>query len=212
VGFIEAVKRFHKNRQTTNLYRVIWKPGQQHARRKGPSGGGGSILPTEKNPLCTYGTDKTDLDCPTTNRKDRDSSPVGSLPKSKCQQFHKVREMLAQYMTYQDGPKEYPTDRQVVDIMEAAGTSDEREVIESLKHLYNVRGLRPGTRNGPRSFAWFKTVHQDLASKRTEREEAANPTGYDAWEGRNDSAEARRYAGLSKIEFDKMTDAIEIPQ
>ena len=95
--------------------------------------------------------------------------------------------------------KEYPTDRMVVDIMDAAGTQDEDELIEALDYFYNQRGLKPGTKNGPKTFAWFKTVLEDYFTKKRERESAANPCGYYEWEDRN---------GLQKEQFDSMTDAL----
>lgn len=99
---------------------------------------------------------------------------------------------------------EYPSDRMVVEILDAAGTYDEAEVIGALNYLYAERGLKPFTKNGPRSFAWFKTVLQDYFEKRRQREEAANPSGFYEWQERNETR-------LAKAEFDSMTDAIELP-
>ena len=146
---------------------------------------------------------KTDLDCLPLNRNERDS-PAGVNSQSVCKQYPKVQECLARYMQLLGDEKEYPSDRTVVDIMDAAGTHDEREVIAALNYLYGERGLKPFTKNGPHSFAWFKTVLQDHFEKRRRREEAANPSGFYEWQERNETR-------LAQAEFDSMTDAIELP-
>ena len=146
---------------------------------------------------------KTDLDCLPLNRKNRDS-PSGVRPPSICNAYPNVRECLARYMQLPGDEKEYPSDRIVVDILDAAGTYDEQEVVAALQYLYQERGLKPFTRNGPRSFAWFKTVLQEHFTKKRDRESAANPCGYHEWEERNETL-------LSKAQFDAMTNAIELP-
>jgi hypothetical protein len=88
----------------------------------------------------------------------------------------------------------YPTNRLVVEVMDAATGASEKEVIACLLHLYNKRGLRPGTHNGPRHFSWFPTVVQDYFDRKNARQEAANPCGYDEWQERNDAKEARMSA------------------
>ena len=70
--------------------------------------------------------------------------------------------------------------------MDAAGTHDEREVVAALNYLYRERGLKPFTKHGPRSFAWFMTVLQDYFTKKQDRESAARPGGYAERDGRND--------------------------
>src|SRR5450432_1071211 len=102
----------------------------------------------------------TDLDSLPRNRKNRDS-PSGIGSQSVCKQYPLVRERLARYMQSPGEKKEYPSDRTVADIMDAAGTHDEREVIEALNYLHDDRGLKPFSKHGPRSFAWFKTVLRD---------------------------------------------------
>jgi hypothetical protein len=146
---------------------------------------------------------KTDLDCLPLNRKNRDS-PSGIKPPSICKVYPRIRECLARYMQVPGDEKEYPCDRIVVDILDAAGTYDEQEVIAALNYLYRERGLKPFTKNGPRSFAWFKTVLQDHFTKKRDRESAAHPCGYQEWQDRNETL-------LSKKQFDDMTEAIEMP-
>jgi hypothetical protein len=145
----------------------------------------------------------TDLDCPTANRTKRDSQSGGTKP-AECRQYRQLREMLARYMM--SGPDDevvYPSDRQVVDVMESAGGAPEHEVLLCLAYLYNERGLRPGTRNGPRTFSWFLTVVGDYFKRKRDREDVAEPIGYHAWADRNETR-------LSKAQFDSMTGAIEI--
>ena len=146
---------------------------------------------------------KTDLDCLPLNRKNRDS-PSGVSPPSICKAYPKVRECLARYMQVPGDEREYPSDRIVVDVLEAAGTYDEREVLAALRYLYEKRGLKPFTQHGPRSYAWFKTVLQDYFTKKAERESAANPSGYHEWKERNE-------ARISKEQFDQMTSALDLP-
>jgi hypothetical protein len=87
--------------------------------------------------------------------------------------------------------------------MNASGGATEAEVIACLRHFYNDRGLRPGTRNGPRHWSWFKTTVADYFDKKRDREQAANPSGFHEWEDRNEYR-------LSKAQFNAMTEAIEV--
>ena len=143
----------------------------------------------------------TDIDSLPRNRKNRDS-PAGITSPCVCRQYPLVRERLARYMQSPGDEKIYPTDRTVVDIMDAAGTHDEREVVQALNYLHDGRGLKPFTEHGPRSFAWFMTVLQDYFSKRRDRESAANPGGL----GERDGCEEL----LSDMEVEDMTDPIEV--
>jgi hypothetical protein len=81
--------------------------------------------------------------------------------------------------------------------MQAAIGATEDEVISYLRYLYNERGLRPGTKHGPRHFSWFKTVIADYF--RQERERSCPAV-----------AACANTAGLSKAEFDWMTEPIEV--
>ena len=112
-----------------------------------------------------------------------------------CKQYPRLREALVDYM--REGPqlRKRPTDRQVVDIMDAARPATEREVIDCLRYLRHERGLTPGTRNGPRHFSWFRPVVAEYFQQRLERRLPA------AAQGGN---------GLDSAAVDGMTDAIEI--
>jgi hypothetical protein len=92
----------------------------------------------------------------------------------------------------------YPSDRQVVDVMDAAGGATETQVIQCLCYLRVERGLLPGTKHGPRRFGWFKTVVADYVHRKKEREAVYSPPAG------NDTSR------LSQAEIDSMTDAIEI--
>lgn len=145
-------------------------------------------MPMQKN---------TDLDCPPANRKQRDSQ-AGACVASPIKEYPELRQTLSRYMGKQ------PSHRTVVDILQAAGGASEHEVIECLAYLWNERGLRPGTKNGPETWSWFKTVLLDHFARRREREEVANPCGYADWEERNESRAERE-------QFERMTNAIELP-
>jgi hypothetical protein len=54
--------------------------------------------------------------------------------------------------------------------MDAAGGHSEDEVIACLRYLREERGLRPGTKRGPRHFSWFKTVVADHFAQKRDRE------------------------------------------
>ncbi len=137
-----------------------------------------------------------DIDCPTKNRKRRDSSSgVSFTPVLK--QYPKLREALARYMREGNDEKVYPSDRHVVDVMDAADGATEDEVIRILVYFYNERGLRPGTDTGPRSFAWFPSVIADYVEKKAIREAGRTPIGYDDWQERNET----RKANLAALEL-----------
>jgi hypothetical protein len=199
---IRRHNRFADRAQTSNGFEFLWHElfamGVTDPTGEGvsdPSCRGMSDVSAEESQIEESHSEerKTDLDCLPLNRKNRDS-PSGVCPPSICKTYPNVRECLARYMQVPGDDKEYPSDRIVVDILDAAGTYDEQEVITALNYLYSERGLKPFTKNGPRSFAWFKTVLQDHFTKKRERESAANPCGYHEWEGRNDTL-------LSKEQF-----------
>jgi len=145
-----------------------------------------------------------DLDYPPTNRKNRDSRlDVASL-RVGCRQYPQLREALADYMTIEgEAEHPYPSDRHVVDVVDAAEGATEEDVIQCLGHLYRERGLRPGTKHGPRHFSWFKTVVADYFLQKRDRDLVVNRGTHGAWE-------KGTITGLSRADFDSMTDAIEI--
>jgi hypothetical protein len=208
---IRRVRRFDQRAQTSNEFEFLWHEifAQGVNDRSGVGvnddspRGVNDDSPKESQIEESHSEErKTDLDYLPRNRKKRDS-PSGVSSPSTCKAYPKVRERLARYMQLPGDEKEYPSDRIVIDIMDAAGTHDEQEVIASLKYLYYDRGLKPFSRHGPRSFAWFKTVLQDHFARKRERESAANPLGFHEWQDRNETR-------LSKTQFEAMTEAIEV--
>jgi hypothetical protein len=107
---------------------------------------------------------------------------------------------MADYMTLPDDDERvFPTERQVVDVMDAATGAPDDEVIACLQYLYNDRRLRPGTKHGPRHFSWFKTVVADYFRQKWER---SNPAVSACPAGETS-------AGLSQAEFDSMTAVLD---
>jgi hypothetical protein len=111
-----------------------------------------------------------------------------------------LQEAVAEYMTAPGDERIYPSARLVVDIMDAAGGPSEDEVIACLCYLREERGLRPGTKRGPRHFSWFKTVIADYFSQKRDRDlvtgNGANPAGKNPYM-------------LSAEEFESMTGTLE---
>jgi len=115
-----------------------------------------------------------------------------------CKPYLDLREALSDYMQGDSvAERIYPSDRQVVDIMDAAQGASEVEVIACLRYLREERGLHPGSRHGPRQFSWFPTVVGDYFRQKREREDLANPKGVPV-------------ERLNGAVFDAMTEAIAI--
>jgi Helix-turn-helix domain len=227
-GLIRRSARFQWKQQTSNNIQFLWHPVFQESNSTEPLTGGenDNSSPRENDPTGGRVNDrspkegheeeshceekKNDIDCLLTNRKKRDSQSdrVVSLPPSKCKRYPTLKKLLGRYMAEPGGPtQEYPTDEKVLEIMDASGWESEAEVCKCIAHLYNKRGLKPGTKNGPRSWNWFPTVVQEYFTKKRERDEAAHPLGFDAWSDRNDTKDARHASGLSKEEFERRSNA-----
>lgn len=199
---IRRITRFLGKGQTSNSFQFLWHPLFEEGVNDTSPGGVNDSSPKESQSEESHFEEKnTDLDCPATNRKRRDSQPGVFLSASQCRQYPQLREALADYMVTDPGDERVcPTDRHVVEVMDAAAGATEDDVLHCLTFLREERGLKPGTKNGPHHFSWFPTVIGDYFRQRREREEAANPIGYNAWEDRND-------ARLNNAEFDAMTEA-----
>jgi hypothetical protein len=218
-GFLRRIPQINERGQTSNRYVFLWHPifdawakleGVKPTTPEGvqsPSGEGvqasaptgvKDTAPKESPSQENHSQEghvediQRDIDCATTNCKNRNSQPRASV----CKSYPNLREMMACYFMETGQEKIYPSDRQVVDVLDAARSAypgvEERDVMLCLKHLYEDRGLRPGTRHGPRHWAWFPTVVGDYFSKQSAREESANPCGYDEWEDRNLQREVNR--------------------
>ena len=114
-----------------------------------------------------------DLDMRTSQkpRNARASVSLSEKPKSKPKQYPALRTLMAQYMSGRTvDPTIWPSDRQVLDVMAAAGGATEAEVKACLVRLHNERGLHPGTSTGPESWAWFATVVFEQFEKQRARE------------------------------------------
>lgn len=105
-------------------------------------------------------------------------------------------------VTAEDPELVYPSDRLVVDVMEAAGAAGEEDVIRCLRYLREERGLLPGTKHGPRGFSWFKTVVADYFLQKADREVAFGRGGV--------PDDVNNGFALSRAEFNSMTEALEV--
>jgi len=125
---------------------------------------------------------------------------AAGIPTDGCKKYPQLYEALANYMQSEGEERVYPRDRHVVDVMDSAEGATEQEVIGCLRYLREDRGLKPGTRGGPRHFSWFPTVVGDYFRQKRERQATANPPAS------SDSSSSRR----SEADFASMTEAIEI--
>lgn len=167
--------------QTSNSYQFLWHEILDGVTVLSCPGGDGSVThpPTRVSPKESQAEEsyslkreeENDLDYLLTNRKLRDprAGERTGHPDSPCKQYPRVRDAVTEYMM--DGPEDERVeapDRIVFEIMAAAPGRSEEEVLECLRYLRNERGLRPGTKNGPRQFAWFPTVVTEYFLKKQE--------------------------------------------
>jgi len=177
-GFIRVDRVAGRSSHYTFLWRDEFDPTPPTSGSTTPPRNGSTTPPTSGSQRESVERESVkrnrDFDC--ANRKNGDSREC--MPPSTPKPNPKLREALTRYMRAE------PTDRQVLDVLEAAAGATEAEVVDCLVFLYDQRKLRPGTDNGPRSFAWFPTVVQDYFDKRQQRTDAANPSGFAEWEAR----------------------------
>jgi hypothetical protein len=206
---IRRVRRFSDRGQTSNVFEFLWHAvfearandcsgeGANDGSGEGANNGSPKESQFEES---KFEETNTDLDSPPTNRKNRDSRlDSGGCP-SLCKKYSQLREALADYMVTPDDPERvYPSDRQVVDVMDAAGGATEEETIRCLHYLRDERRLHPGTKHGPRKFGWFKTVVGDYFQQKREREAVYSPPAV---------SDTTR---LSQGEIDSMTDSLTAP-
>jgi hypothetical protein len=207
---IRRIPRISESGQTSNAYVFLWHPLFEGETRTAPEGvtyrapeGVNDRSPKESHlEESQFEKKNIDLDYPPTNRKKRDSQAELEADCSSCKPYPRLREALADYMTTEDDPaRVYPRDRLMVDVMDAAAGATEEEVIQCLRYLKSERGLRPGTKHGPRGFGWFKTVVADHFHQKRNREMVYAPPDVE-WDRRNGP-------GLSQEDFDSMTDALD---
>lgn len=190
---IRRVKRFSGRGQTSNEFEFLWhaifEPDAQgrsgeranDCSRDGvndDSGEGANDCSPKESPVEEGQIEEknTDLDYLPTNRQNRDSQVDSGGCASTCKKYTRLREALADYVvTPEDPERVYPSDRQVVDVMDAAGGATEDETIRCLRYLRDDRRLLLGTKHGPRRFGWFKTVVGDYFQQKREREFVYSP-------------------------------------
>jgi len=202
VALIRRVPRVAESGQTSNVFVFLWHSifaaGVTDVTPQGVT----DMTPeavTDPSPKESQSESQNiDLDSPPTNRKKRDSRLDCVDERGGCKQYRRLGEALTNYMATPDDPAPVcPSDRHVVDVMDAAAGASEDEVIQCLRYLKEGRGLRPGTRHGPRSFAWFKTVVADYFQEKRNR-------GMVFVVAPSDSTSV---AAINKEEFDSMSDA-----
>jgi hypothetical protein len=206
--FIRRIGRFIGKMHTSNAYEFLGHPAflevvtdtSPRVVSQVSPGVVTDVSPKESPFEESPSKETTDLDYQPTNRKKRDSrsGPKSSpVTPSACKQYPAIREALALYMmANRRDEKIYPQPRIIVEIMDAARGATELDVINCLRFLRDERGLRYGTKNGPRSFAWFPKVVGDYFKRQRERSEPPSPT--------NDPSR------LNPAEFNFMTEAIEV--
>jgi hypothetical protein len=203
--------RFNGRGQTSNAYEFLWHELFEDGENDRPWGGENDCSGEGENDRSPkesqfeesqFEENNIDLDYPPTNRKNRDSRAEFGADRSPCKQYPRLREALADYMITLDDPERvYPGDRLVVEVMDSAAGATEDEVVRCLKFLREERGLRPGTKDGPHHFSWFRTLVADYFQQKRARETVYGPP--DA------GSDRRNGSGLSQDDFDSMTDALD---
>lgn len=202
---LRRVSRFARRAQTSNAFEFLWHElfvrGVNDRSGEGVNdhspGGVNDSSPEESHLEESHVEEQHRLRLSGHESQKPRFAPGGQA--ARCKRYPNLQEALADYM--QEGPSDeriYPTERVVVDIMDAAQRASESDVIECLRYLREERGLRPGTRNGPRHFAWFRTVVGDYFAQKTERR---LPPAAEAGSGHGSPG------GLTGAAFDAMTEA-----
>ena len=195
---IRRQTRFSGRAQTSNAIEFLWHPLFQDGVNDHSPGGVNDSSPKESQFEESHLEKTNDSDCPATNRRTGDSRLEASPVATTCKQYPRLREALAFYMvTGPEDEKVYPKPRHIVDVMDAAAGATEDEVLGCLSYLRDERGLKPGTRSGPRHFSWFPTVVGDYFLRQRERQRSSNPPSVPD-------------VDFSQAQFDSMMDAIEI--
>jgi hypothetical protein len=211
-GLLRRVSRYTDRGQTSNAYEFLWhelfeegetdRSGEGENQRSGEGEYNRSPKESQTEESHSKESQNIDLDHPPTNRKNRDSRLDFGVVRSECRQYSRLREALMDYMLGPDDDERvYPSDRQVVDVMDSAAGATEEEVIQCLRYLKDERGLRPGAKHGPHHFSWFKTVVADYFQQKRNQQIGFSPPVVE-WEQRNGR-------DLSKAEFDSMTEALD---
>jgi Helix-turn-helix domain len=173
---IRRVTRLSDGGQTSNAYQFLWHQLLGTPVKEIAPGGVQNVAPEGVQDLAPKESqieesqleENCDLDYPPTNRKKRDSRLESRA--AICKKYPRLQEVLADYMTAPGDERFSPSARLVVDVMDAAGGASEDEVIRCLRYLREERGLRPGAKNGPHHFSWFKPVVADYFAQKRDRD------------------------------------------
>jgi DNA-binding transcriptional ArsR family regulator len=203
---IRRIPRRSGRRQTSNAYVFLWHPLFEEGVNKAAHGG---VQEPTPGPMQDHAHKESQREESHLEEKVRDLDSLPQIAKPRdsrqdpiCAKYPRLRTALSEYMiTPDDSERVEPSDRIVVDVMDAAAGASEEEVIQCIHYLNNERGLKPGTRHGPRGFSWFKSVVGDYFQQKSNREVVFV---------RSDDNHRNQDVRLSKAEFDAMTDAIEI--
>ncbi len=202
---IRRLNRFADRAQTSNGFEFLWhelfEEGVTDLSGEGVSDpsprGVTDVSPKESQDKESQDEEKNR---PRLSGRDSQKARFATGDRIGCsKQYARLREAFADYM--QEGPNDerlYPTDRQVVDVMDEVRPATEEEVVACLRYLYHERGLRPGRRNGPRRFSWFRTVVGNYFREKRERQ-PPSPAPVDGDQHR-----------LSEDRFTAMTAPLEV--
>jgi len=155
IELIRRIPRIMESGQTSNTYVFLWHGLFDEGVNDTAPGGVTDPAPegvNDRSPKESQFEESqpeetnSDLDSPSANRKNRDSRLDASGARSTCRNYPRLREALADYMSAtEDEERVYPSQRQIVDVMDSASGATEDEVIHCLHYLKNERGLKPGT-------------------------------------------------------------------
>jgi len=180
-GLIRRASRFIDGAQTSNAYEFLWHELFEGVNDRSGEGvnddsprGANDRSPKESQIEESQIEESQDEEQRRLRLSGHESQKTRFAPgdqAARCRQYPHLREALADY--FQEDPQQerlYPSDREVVDVMDAAKPATEQEVVECLRYLYEERGLKPGTKNGPRHFSWFRAVVGDYFRQLRDRQ------------------------------------------
>lgn len=175
---VRRVKRCDNGGQTSNGFEFLWHALLTESVKNTSEGPRNDASALPRNDTSAKESQLEESQSEETETRLRLPAPISKNPEGSsdgCKTYPKLREALADYMQESGEERIYPTDRLVVDVMDSAEGASEQEVIQCLVYFLEERGLRPGTRSGPRHFAWFPTAVGDYFRQKHKREEAADP-------------------------------------
>ncbi len=178
---VRRVKRCDESGQTSNGFEFLWHALLTDSMKDTSGGPRNDTSALPRNGSSAEESQLEEGHLEGTEIRHRLPAPILKNPEGTsklpavCKRYPKLREALADYMQGSGEERIYPGDRAVVDVMDAAEGASEQDVIQCLRYYREERGLRPGTKNGPRHFTWFPTAVGDYFRQRRKRQEAAAP-------------------------------------